>query len=174
MDEVRRQRQLGTENARLKKMLAERDLNIDVIKEIAAKKVSTGVRRMRGLHAIKRGVSQRRNRVLLSVSRSALGYVSRLDQRDQPLFGQMRQLPAQYPRYGYWRIRIFSVVPDITCVSAAPGDCGTRRTCRCPPETRFVALSVTATRYSEHLRPKASGLTTSRSIPAQTCSNSNV
>lgn len=69
--------------------------------------VSTCARRAQVLHAIKRGVSQRRACVLLSVSRSALGYVSRLDERDQPLIGQMRQLAAQYPRYGYRRIRIF-------------------------------------------------------------------
>lgn len=37
-DEVKRPRQLEAENARLKKMLAERDLEIDVMKEIAAKK----------------------------------------------------------------------------------------------------------------------------------------
>ena len=37
-DEVKRLRQLEAENARLKKMLAERDLEIDVMKEITAKK----------------------------------------------------------------------------------------------------------------------------------------
>ena len=37
-DEVKRLRQLEAENARLKKMLAERDLQIDVMQEIAAKK----------------------------------------------------------------------------------------------------------------------------------------
>lgn len=37
-DEVRRLKQLETENARLKKLLAERDLEIEVMKEIAAKK----------------------------------------------------------------------------------------------------------------------------------------
>ena len=36
-DEVKRLRQLEVENARLKKMLAERDLQIDVMKEIASK-----------------------------------------------------------------------------------------------------------------------------------------
>lgn len=36
-DEVKRLRQLEIENARLKKMLAERDLEIDMMKEIAAK-----------------------------------------------------------------------------------------------------------------------------------------
>lgn len=37
-DEVKRLRQLEQENARLKKILAERDLEIEVMKEIAAKK----------------------------------------------------------------------------------------------------------------------------------------
>jgi putative transposase len=37
-NEVKRLRMLEQENARLKKMLAERDLEIDVMKEIAAKK----------------------------------------------------------------------------------------------------------------------------------------
>ena len=37
-DDVRRLRQLEAENARLKKLVAERDLEIDVMKEINAKK----------------------------------------------------------------------------------------------------------------------------------------
>jgi putative transposase len=37
-EDVRRLRQLETENARLKKLVAERDLEIEVMKEIAAKK----------------------------------------------------------------------------------------------------------------------------------------
>jgi putative transposase len=37
-DEVRRLKQLEVENARLKKLVAERDLEIEVMKEIAAKK----------------------------------------------------------------------------------------------------------------------------------------
>ena len=37
-DDVRRLKQLGQENARLKKLAAERDLEIEVMKEIAAKK----------------------------------------------------------------------------------------------------------------------------------------
>ena len=36
--DVRRLRELETENARLKKMLAERDLETDVMKEVAKKK----------------------------------------------------------------------------------------------------------------------------------------
>ncbi len=37
-DEVRRLKQLELENGRLKKLVAERDLEIEVMKEIAAKK----------------------------------------------------------------------------------------------------------------------------------------
>ncbi len=37
-DELRRLRQLEQENARLKKLLAERDLEVEVMKEINAKK----------------------------------------------------------------------------------------------------------------------------------------
>ena len=37
-DEVKRLRQLEVENGRLKKIVAERDLEIEVMKEIAAKK----------------------------------------------------------------------------------------------------------------------------------------
>ena len=38
VDDVRRLKQLETENARLKKLVAERDLEIEVMKEINAKK----------------------------------------------------------------------------------------------------------------------------------------
>ena len=37
-DDVRRLKQLETENARLKKLVAERDLEIEVMKEIQLKK----------------------------------------------------------------------------------------------------------------------------------------
>ena len=37
-DEVKRLRQLEQENARLKKLLAERDLEVEIMKEINAKK----------------------------------------------------------------------------------------------------------------------------------------
>jgi putative transposase len=38
VSEVREHRQLQQENARLKRLLAERDLEIDVMKEVLAKK----------------------------------------------------------------------------------------------------------------------------------------
>jgi putative transposase len=43
----------------------------------------------------------------MSVARSTLGYESRLARRDAPVAKRMRELAAQYPRYGYRFIRIF-------------------------------------------------------------------
>lgn len=54
-DEVKRLRQLEQENARLKKLLAERDLEIEVKKEVAAKMVSAPARRQQAASALKRG-----------------------------------------------------------------------------------------------------------------------
>jgi len=43
----------------------------------------------------------------MSVARSSLGYRSRLLERDAPVVAVMRELAAQYPRYGYRRIQVF-------------------------------------------------------------------
>jgi putative transposase len=56
---------------------------------------------------MQRGVSQRRACRLLSVGRSALGYVSRLAERDAPVLEAMHELARQYPRYGYRRVQVF-------------------------------------------------------------------
>jgi putative transposase len=57
--------------------------------------------------AHRRGLSYRRACALLRVARSSLRYQSRCALRDAPVVGRMRALSAQYPRYGYRRIRIF-------------------------------------------------------------------
>jgi putative transposase len=44
---------------------------------------------------------------LLSVARSALRYQSRLAVKDAPILRHMRELSAQYPRFGYRRIQVF-------------------------------------------------------------------
>ena len=54
-----------------------------------------------------RGLSDRRACAVLSVARSTLGYQSRLAVRDAQALAAMRRLAAQYPCYGYRRIRIF-------------------------------------------------------------------
>ena len=69
--------------------------------------VGARVRRQQVAYAELRGLSRRRACALLSVARSTLGYTSRLAPRDAPVVQAMRELAAQYPRYGYRRIRIF-------------------------------------------------------------------
>ena len=100
-------RQLEQENGRLKKMVADRDLEIDVLKgggDHTKKMVGARVRRQQVAHARRRGLSSRRACAVLSVARSTLGYESRLRQRDAPALAVMRELAGQYPRYGYRKI----------------------------------------------------------------------
>jgi len=54
-----------------------------------------------------RGLSVRRACTLFSVARSALEDRSRKAAKDAPVIERMKELSAQYPRYGYRRIRIF-------------------------------------------------------------------
>jgi putative transposase len=53
------------------------------------------------------GVSKRRACGLLGIGRSALSYPLRQPLKDGVAIEAMRRLSAQYPRYGYRRIRIF-------------------------------------------------------------------
>jgi len=69
--------------------------------------VSATVRRHQVRYAHERGVSLRRGCRLLSVARSTLRYESILARRDAPVIEAMRELGAQYPRFGYRRIRVF-------------------------------------------------------------------
>jgi putative transposase len=69
--------------------------------------VSVPVRREQVAYATRRGLSQRRSCTLMKVARSALGYCSAKAVRDGPVQARMVVLSAQYPRYGYRRIRIF-------------------------------------------------------------------
>ena len=57
--------------------------------------------------ALERGLSQRRACGLIRVSRSTLSYELTLPTKDAPVIAAMKTLSAQYPRYGYRRIRIF-------------------------------------------------------------------
>ena len=69
--------------------------------------VSTCARRAQVRCAQARGLSLRRACQLLGVARSVLGYASRRPAKDAPVLERMRTLAAEYPRYGYRRIRIF-------------------------------------------------------------------
>jgi putative transposase len=69
--------------------------------------VSVPARRDGVRHAASKGLSQRRACTLLRVARSSLGYRSRMAVKDAPAIQRMRELSAQYPRYGYRRIAVF-------------------------------------------------------------------
>ena len=69
--------------------------------------MSVPVRRKQVAYGRERGLSARRACTLFSVARSALGYHSRRSVSDAKVIEQMAALSAQYPRYGYRRIRIF-------------------------------------------------------------------
>jgi putative transposase len=69
--------------------------------------VSSQARREQVALACERGLSKRRACELLEVARSGLKYCSVRAERDRPTLEAMKRLAAQYPRYGYRRIRVF-------------------------------------------------------------------
>lgn len=69
--------------------------------------VSSQARREQVALACERGHSKRRACELMEIARSALTYRSVRTERDAPTLEAMKRLAAQYPRYGYRRIRVF-------------------------------------------------------------------
>ncbi len=106
-DDVKRLKQLEQENNRLKKILAKRDLEIEVMKEIAAKMIGVQGRIEQARYAIGRGVSQRRACTLMNIARSGLLYTYRMPLKEAPVMSGMRKYSSLYPRFGSRRIRVF-------------------------------------------------------------------
>ena len=69
--------------------------------------VSGFVRRKQVAYVQRRGISLRRACALLQIARSTMGYESVLEKRDAPVVAAMRELAAQFPRFGYRRIQVF-------------------------------------------------------------------
>lgn len=69
--------------------------------------VSVQVRKQQVGYAVERGISQRRACTLMQISRAMLSYEHRMPLKDAAAGLRMTKLSAQYPRYGYRRIRIF-------------------------------------------------------------------
>ena len=69
--------------------------------------VSAFVRRKKVAYVRRRGISLRRACALLQIARSTMGYESVLEKRDAPVVAAMRELAAQFPRFGYRRIQVF-------------------------------------------------------------------
>ncbi|WP_234637323.1 IS3 family transposase [Delftia tsuruhatensis] len=106
--DVKRLKALELENSRLKKLLAERDLDLEILKEINAKKLVSPLARREQLAFVRaRGLSLRRACGLIGMSRATPSYELRLPAKDAPVLAAMKELSAMYPRYGYRRIRVF-------------------------------------------------------------------
>ena len=69
--------------------------------------MSVPARRHQVAYGRERGLWVRRACTLFSVARSALRYQGRKTVKDAGVIERMQELWAQYPRYGYRRIRIF-------------------------------------------------------------------
>ena len=69
--------------------------------------VSPQARRDQVETLVERGHSARCACGLIGVARSMIGYKSIRAEKDAPTIAAMRSFSAQYPRYGYRRIRIF-------------------------------------------------------------------
>ena len=69
--------------------------------------MSSQARREQVALACERGHSRRRACELIGIARSGLRYRSVRAERDAPTLEAMKRLAAQYPRYGYRRIRVF-------------------------------------------------------------------
>jgi putative transposase len=69
--------------------------------------VSAPGRRRQATYAATRGLSKRRACALVRTARSGLNYASKRELADAPVIARMRELAAQYPRYGYRFIQVF-------------------------------------------------------------------
>lgn len=76
--------------------------------------VSARGRRQQVGYARSRGISARRACQIVGTARSGLKLESKRDKADAPIIARMRELAAQYPRYGYRFIRIFLEREGIT------------------------------------------------------------
>jgi|SRR5215216_3011043 len=103
--EAKRLKELESENARLKKLLAEKELDIDILKEVSretsepdseegcrrARSAATGDLRASGVRVIVQ-------------SRSSQRYEGRKADRERDLLKRMIELSRKNPRYGYRRV----------------------------------------------------------------------
>jgi len=103
---VKRSRRLEAENARLKKLLVDRGLEVDVMKEIPLKNGEhVSPTRADPFHD---GARPDAAEGLLAplVSHSTVGYASTQLNKDAPVLVAMGVPSAQYPRFGYRRVHV--------------------------------------------------------------------
>ncbi|HHW2799868.1 TPA: IS3 family transposase [Pseudomonas aeruginosa] len=104
--DAKRLKELETENARLKKLLAEQVLENEVIKDVLRKKlVSAPARREQVRTMISKGLSERRALAIVRMSASAFRYTPRPD-RNVELRERIVALAQRYRRYGVGMIHL--------------------------------------------------------------------
>ena len=137
--------------------------------------VSAPVRRQQVAYVRQRGLSLRRACALLKVARSTLALPIAPDRRrDAPVLAAMRELAAQYPRYGYRRIQVFLARRGHVMSADRAHRLWRLRGLQVPRKRprRRVAAQPAATAAGER-RPTRCGPTTSCSTPAPTASSSS-
>ena len=171
--DVKRLCNLEQANSRLKKSLAEHDLEIEVMKEINQRKnvVSVRARLAQACYAIERGVSQRRACALLQVARSGLTFTCKMPIKDAPIVQAMRHYSSKYPRFEARRVRIFlrrdGVVLGQTVQLGSGQSTGFRCQQRRPRST--IGLNI---RKSAHLAKRMKcGVMTLSLMPVRTDKN---
>ncbi len=102
--EVKRLRELEAENARLKRILADRMIEIDRGAGATCKKVVTVERKREAVVFLKtKQVSERRSCQLILLARSTCGYRIKREP-DEAFENQVKELAFAHPRYGYRRV----------------------------------------------------------------------
>ena len=136
--------------------------------------VSVQVRKQQVRYAVGRGVPQRRACTLMQMSSAMLTYEHLMPEKDAKASLRMKELSAQYPRYGYRRIRIFlgrdGFDKSVSRVWRLWNAHGLQLPCRSPRKRA-------ATGRPQPLAPTRANQvwsTTSSSMPAPMVSSSNV
>jgi putative transposase len=106
VDNDRRYRELESENARLKKLVADLLLDKQMLQDIAKEKVvSPDQQRTAARYLGERySVSQRRVCTVMGRSRSTLRYRRRQREDEPVLTKEIKRLARRHPRYGYRRV----------------------------------------------------------------------
>ncbi|WP_156880485.1 IS3 family transposase [Thermomonas fusca] len=104
--DAKRLKELETENARLKKLLAEQVLENEVIKDVLRKRlVSAPARREQVRYMVGKGLSERRALAIVRMSASAFRYTPRPD-RNVELRERIVALAQRHRRYGVGMIHL--------------------------------------------------------------------
>jgi len=105
VNEARRLRELETENARLKKIVADQILDMSAMKELLAKNLVTPMARRKavGFLMTEMGLSERRGCRIVGLPRSVYQYQP-VASNDATVVDRLKELASQNLRYGYLRL----------------------------------------------------------------------